>query len=188
MLKYITPDCNLYHQKDNVKNFDYRNAKLYPLGAWRWLAVYQYRHVIASYVFSNKKGIDFGGYGAPIWGNTEIVDIEPPNRWRQLKDIGDEELDYIFTSHTLEHIKNLEETLQEFCRILKSDGIIIGILPSYMCERWRAGDERNDHVWTFSIGKEFTNIRNILIKYFDVESCRYAYDDSIFFLARKSKN
>lgn len=187
MLKYVNSSCNLFNQHENVKNFDYRMSKLRGLGAWRWLSTFRHRYLIADFVFSKQQGIDFGGHHAPIYGNTEIIDIYPEHFYRKIRYISDEELDYIFTSHTLEHVKELPYTLREFTRILKPAGYLICIVPSWNCERWRAGGP-NTHLYTFGLenDSEWINIEKLISNAgFNVLKAEYTYDNSIIILATK---
>ena len=79
MMKYVTEDNNLFRQEENVENWVWRLSNFKTLGAWRWLATFRHKELIMDYIFSDKFGIDFGGHNGPIWGNTEIIDIEPKN-------------------------------------------------------------------------------------------------------------
>lgn len=187
IMKHTDEYSDFYHQEKNQKNFNYRHANLQGLGAWKWLCTFKHKNIIAKYVFSHLKGIDFGGASAPIWGNTEIIDIYPPKMYRQLHQIKDEELDYIFTSHTLEHIENLDNTLFHFNRVLKKDGILIVFVPCFTCERWRAGSGLTSHVHTFDMGDfGYTDIKSIIEEHdFEILEAEYTWDNSIFILGVK---
>lgn len=187
MEKYIDEDCNLFRQEENADNWIYRSSKLLGLGCWKWLSTYRHKTIISSFVFSDGKGIDFGGHNGPIWGNTEIIDIFPPKMYRKIEHIKDGELDYIFTSHTLEHIKDLDYTLRELYRVLKEGGYMIVIVPAWNCERWRADQNRSGHVWTFDLGIHgYTNIEKKIKKSgFIINEAEYTYDNSIYILAVK---
>ena len=187
MFKYVDNTCDPYYQERNVKNFNYRVAHLKGLGAWRWLSTYRHRNIIGDFIFSDKKGIDFGGNQAPIWGNTEIIDINPPHMYRKLNHTFTEELDYVFTSHTLEHIDDIHHTLCELFRILKRGGYIIVIVPSWTCKRWQAGQPGNTHKWTFSLDNSFVNIEiGVHVAGFKILQAEYTWDNSIFVLATKT--
>lgn len=179
---------NPFLQEENVINFNYRVYKLRALGAWRWLSTYRHRDIICDYVFSTKKkGIDFGGHHAPIYGESEIIDIFPPNMYRKLEDIEDRELDYIYTSHTLEHTEDVDYIIGEFFRILKPNGVVLCIVPAFNCERWRKGDDRNTHCYTFSVsGRKYTRLDKKFQKArFILIASEYTYDNSIWILATK---
>lgn len=132
------------------KNFE-ANCDFIRIGAWRWEGIFQNRRLVASFVFDQDKvGIDFGGYQGPIGGYAKIIDIKLNN---SLDDIEDGSLDYIFTSHTLEHIDNLENVLRKMVVKLKKYGQIIVLVPSYKKERWRAGIN-HAHRHTFKLAKD----------------------------------
>jgi len=52
--------------------------------------------------------------------------------------------DIVFTSHVLEHLTNLKNTLYEINRVLKTDGLCIHILPS---STWRIYTSFNHYVF-----------------------------------------
>jgi len=117
-------------------------------GAWRWGAMYDNRKLIASHVFDEKqRGIDFGGHDGPIGGYTEVIDIQLNN---SLDDILDENLDYIFTSHTLEHVINIESVLRKMFIKLKNGGKIMIHVPAYSMRKWLPENDP-DHVHAFKL-------------------------------------
>ena len=206
ILCYIDDECNPFYQEENVENWNFRVSQLKGLGAWRWLSSYRHKDIISEFIFSDMEGIDFGGNSGPIWGNTEIIDIEPKYKYRKIEDIYEMELDYIFTSHTLEHVPDLYKILKELYRILKRNGTMIIIVPAWNCERWRAGYPNNTHKWTFSLDNsnyidsidEQNNHIKIMVRYtnivnelgtagFVIKQAEYTYDNSIFILATKGE-
>ena len=56
-------------------------------------------------------------------------------------------LDFVFSSHCLEHLKNWEKALKEWHRVLKSGGIIFLYLPHSSCEMWLPGVNKY-HKWS----------------------------------------
>ena len=63
-------------------------------------------------VIKKRKGIDF-----------EDTDTQ------YMKDFKDSSYDFIYSSHTLEHMKNVEEALFNWVRLLKKDGNLILYIP-----------------------------------------------------------
>ena len=131
------------------------------LGCWRWKALWQYKNEILPVIFdTNKKGIDFGGANGPVSLHTTIVDFaekdsfQRPVKVKNLKELTDK-LDYIFSSHTLEHIEPLEQVLKAMTEVLKPKGRIIFHVPAYTCVRWQSGIHTNkafnDHAWSFHL-------------------------------------
>jgi 2-polyprenyl-3-methyl-5-hydroxy-6-metoxy-1,4-benzoquinol methylase len=101
--------------------------------------------------------------------------------------------DAIITSHTLEHIPELESVLGEMQQTLKPGGLLIAALPSYTCERWRAERHGNsvygDHVWTFGLSEtndlpegltNYAHADELLGRYFNVTEAEYVGDDTIW--------
>ncbi len=175
-----------FHLADKSENFTYRSSTLAHLGAWRWLSIYQYRNFIMDLIFSDKKGIDFGGGNGPIGGNARVVDKDP-TFFLTLDDLQDSSLDYIFSSHTLEHLDNMEEELEKLYGKLKIGGKIVIIVPCYSCVRWRAGQDHCSHKRTFSLeDDEYMRIDKEIEKVgFVLEKAEYCWDDSIFIVGDK---
>ena len=188
ILKYLEEGEDRMNSANNTtKNFFFRTGGAKELGAWKWLPSYQFRALIAEFVFSDRKGIDFGGLFGPIYGNTVIVDIHRAHGGiKFLKDIKDEDLDYIFSSHTLEHVFNLRDELSEMYRVLKKKGNILFIVPAYTCVRWRHGILES-HLRTFSLeGDKWTRIDKEVEKVgFKLYAVRYCWDNSIFLFGEK---
>jgi predicted SAM-dependent methyltransferase len=70
----------------------------------------------------------------------------------------DEEVDYIFSSHCLEHIDNWVEALFYWTNKIKSGGTLFLYLPHYDQEYWRPWNNRKHlHVFTPQIIIDFMN-------------------------------
>jgi len=182
-----------------TKNYTFRHSKANNkiFGAWRWKGLWKYKkEIIQIITIPDGRGIDFGGANGHVSLHSEIVDFSQKDifsatiKYHNLDDV-DFKADYIFSSHTLEHIENLDLIFKQFKSILKSNGIIILNLPSYTCTRWRSGihthQDFNDHKWTFYLdgSNPDHDIKNLLAidifagKYFNVVKKDYAGDDSI---------
>ena len=101
-----------------------------------------------------------------------------------------EAVDVVFTSHTLEHIPELEKTISDIHDTLKVGGYAIIHIPSYQCKRWHKGfkNARGKHEWTFCLSKdnvEYTEIDTLIDDYFDTEIAEHCGDDSILIVGRK---
>lgn len=203
MLHGIDDDTDRFNLAQNSKNFWYR-SQIIGLGAWRWMSVYQYRNIIAKYVFSDMEGIDFGGGRGPIFGNADVVDISDVDsegrkiEYHSLNEFKSDFLDYVFSSHTLEHVENLRHELNEIHRVLKENGKLILLLPSHTCGRWNVGggnthvrnlylstDKHADYMKDFVDFVEIdTYIRASGFNIIEVENC---WDNNIFILAEKGE-
>jgi predicted SAM-dependent methyltransferase len=106
-----------------------------------------------------------------------------------------EKQDYIFSSHTLEHISNLEEVLLEMTKVLKDNGKIIFHVPAYTCVRWRYGihvnKAFNDHHWSFHLKSDQVSLDHALAidetvaKFFTIEKAAYTGDNSIIIFGKQ---
>ena len=105
----------------------------------------------ADYFLPNQRVLDYGaGSGfmssliAQLGCNVEAVDVDtrPWMYWPvQLYDgvrlpYSDETFDVVFTCFALEHLPDLPACLREMSRILKSDGIMIHIVPTAAWRLW----------------------------------------------------
>ena len=85
------------------------------------------------------KGADIGAGYWPLPGAIP-VDIERgPGVGRVISDFEDGSLDFIFSSHCLEHIEDWRSTLSEWVRKVKTGGIVFLYLPHPECEIWHPG-------------------------------------------------
>ena len=195
----------LYDAEPKTNNYNIRHFQLtQKLGGWRWKGMFTYRETFIPLIFSKElKGIDFGGSQRPIASHLDIVDIEStdfygrPVKYKSLDEV-DYDIDFIFSSHTLEHIPNLNETLNQIYTNLVKDGILALNLPSYSCKRWWA-DTGNwmggtPHVHTFKLKKtkvnedipNLLNIDEILEDVgFNISLAEYAGDNNIIVFAEK---
>lgn len=122
------------------------------IGAWRWDGIYEHRQLVASHVFDpDQVGIDFGGYQGPIGGYTKVIDIACNN---SLDDLEDNSIDYIFTCHCLEHIKDVKPIVATMFKKIKNGGKLIVLVPSFTKEVWRAY-YAPDHEITFKLRDSF---------------------------------
>jgi len=187
-------------------NYIYRHNHLNKiLGAWRWEPLFLYRKELLPIIFKEtNRGIDFGGGAGPISLASTIVDLGSKDIffrdiiYNRLSEI-EFNTDYIFSSHTLEHIKVLPKIMSQFQRILKNGGNLILLLPSYSCHRWRAGNHTNkkyiDHQWTFKLSDtqleevipNILQIDTLVEEYFKVIIKEYSGDNCIFIFATTLK-
>jgi len=100
-------------------------------------------------VHSGAIGIDFRlgekDYGYPFGANI----LCPKNKeYLPLPWFAEESLDFVFSSHCLEHFSNPRKSVQEALRILKTGGHLVLILPD-MRYYPKKGEERanEDHEW-----------------------------------------
>jgi len=113
-------------------------------------------------IIKNKNGVEIGGpskTGEVLYKNANIIDniiFSKNTIWSNhetseyryyenkigkviindavnISNINDNQYDFVFSSHTLEHIANPLKALKEWLRITKNDGYIIIIVPEKSC-------------------------------------------------------
>jgi predicted SAM-dependent methyltransferase len=99
----------------------------------------QYILPVAKHVLNSKNiGVDVG-CKKPEWSypGSILADVDlPQNPWHALNLPREGELEYIFSSHCLEHIVEWEQVLHYWHKCLASTGIIFLYLPHTDCEYW----------------------------------------------------
>lgn len=198
----------LHDAEPSTENYKFRHGpNAVKMGAWRWKGIFTHLEKFKSLLFdSNLKGVDLGGASNPISPILDIVDIQPTDlygnkvKYSSLKDIP-KPIDFIYSSHTLEHILDLDQIVSDMFKSLKPQGILALNLPSYSCKRWRAngghihkGLGGTPHLHTFKLSSTKVNevidslvdIDSILIKHkFNITLAEYTGDDSIVIFAQK---
>jgi SAM-dependent methyltransferase len=78
--------------------------------------------------YCNGKGLDIGFGGDLILPDAQRWDFEHGDA-QYLKGIKDESFDFVYSSHTLEHVFEVEKTLENWFRVLKPNGYLILYIP-----------------------------------------------------------
>jgi hypothetical protein len=197
---------DLHEAQNETQNYRFRHHTVARhLGVFRWRGIQKNLNTILPLLTAPAgKVVDFGGAGGPLGFGAVVVDKLEQDAWgrpvrhHSLADIG-EDVDVVFSSHALEHIAQLDDILRSMRRCLRSGGHLILHVPSFHCERWRAGIHANrrysDHVWTFGIGPQprgvecqnYLDIAQKVRELFELRFAEYCGDDSIFVLARKQR-
>lgn len=101
------------------------------------------------------KGIGYDiGYGREEWKYPGAIGIDILNGGSAL-DLP-EKVDYIFSSHCLEHLPNWVDALRHWEERLKSGGHIFLYLPDYSQEYWRPYNNRKHiHIFTPQIIRNY---------------------------------
>ena len=84
------------------------------------------------------KGLDVGASSWPLPGAISVQDEGGQNAYT-LDNFQNGELDYIFSSHCLEHLERWQEALRLWIRKIKIGGIIFLYLPHNSMKLWRRG-------------------------------------------------
>ena len=193
---------DLHEAQNDTSSYRFRHHQQgRRLGVFRWRGIQENLDLILDRISGTGKVIvDFGGAAMPLALGSQVVDrmetdvfgnSVPYHSLLQLP----EKADVIFSSHTLEHIPNLDEVLAEISTALKPHGILILLVPAFSCVDWRAGVHKNpshnDHCWTFGLAEtvvppdmmKYLPIDTKLSQFFRFISAKYCGDDSIFLLA-----
>jgi SAM-dependent methyltransferase len=110
----------------------------------------------ASHAIFSKARLLCQGYGIDIgagfWPLPESIPVDihrGPGLSKTVSDFEDGSLDYVFSSHCLEHIEKWEEELNKWIRKIKPSGIIFLYLPHPDCAIWLPGSPfvGDGHKW-----------------------------------------
>ena len=120
----------------------YRASKLYPdyLKQGNMVEAVKF----AAMFYCRGKGADIGAGRWPLPGARAIEDNPQENAYK-INEI-DNSLDYVFASHNLEHLKNWQNALKEWHRVLKPGGFLCLYLPHPVVTMWKPGVNKQ-HVW-----------------------------------------
>jgi hypothetical protein len=196
---------DLHEAQNETLNYRFRHHTVaHRLGVFRWRGMQKHLDTLLPLLMApGSKVIDFGGAGGPLGLGSEVVDRLSRDAWgrevrhHSLAELG-ESVDVVFSSHALEHIPELDDVLDGIRRCLKPGGRLVLHVPSFHCERWRAGVHSNahynDHVWTFGVGRDplglacqsYVDIASKVAEFFSVHHADYCGDDSILLLASKA--
>ena len=91
--------------------------------------------------FCKGHGLDIGGFFDWIFPGAIPINITINDEWNAYN-LPDEKYDYIFSSHTLEHLPDYVEALVYWKEHLKGDGVLFLYLPHPDMEYWRP---QNNH-------------------------------------------
>lgn len=84
------------------------------------------------------------------------------------------EVDYIFSSHCLEHVEDWVKTLEYWIKNIKKDGVLFLYLPDFSQKYWRPWyNKKHKHCFTSDIIKTFLedhNCNNIFVSGIDLNN------------------
>jgi len=89
--------------------------------------------------FCQGKGVDVGAGHWPLPGSIPIDATRGPGLQHSLSDVPRSSLDYVFSSHCLEHIVDWKATLSTWIEKLRPGGVIFLYLPHPDGAIWNAG-------------------------------------------------
>jgi predicted SAM-dependent methyltransferase len=120
------------------------------------------------------KGYDIG-FGKEEWKFPGAIGVDSVlNDGFDANILPDEEMDYIYSSHCLEHVDNWIETLELWIDKLKKGGILFLYLPDFSQKYWRPWNNRKHlHCFTPNIIQTFLtdkNMKNIFVTGVDLNN------------------
>jgi len=95
--------------------------------------------------YCNGNGLDIGASHWPLHGARAIEDKTEENAYKINE--SNKCVDFVFSSHTLEHLERPWEALSEWTRVLKSDGVLFLYLPHPSCDMWMPSNLKY-HKWS----------------------------------------
>lgn len=193
------------HEAQNqTENFKFRHHVVADrLGVFRWRGMERHkRRLLDLAAGARHRVLDFGGAAGPLGLGSVVVDRLERDIWGRPVELRSLEsargaASVVFSSHALEHVGPLDDVLIQMRDCLVPGGTLFAHVPSYSCERWRAGIHAsrryNDHVWTFGLEdvppvanlQSYTNIARRIGAHLTVEIAEYCGDDSIVVVARR---
>jgi hypothetical protein len=133
----------------NFKNKDY--PKFQTIGNSAQFVIPYAKHIC------NGVGIDVG-CSKIDWAYPGALIVEPTINGYDALNFPYDNLDYIFSSHCLEHVDNWVDVLDYWTTKLKSNGVLFLYLPDYTQEYWRPWNNRkHKNIFTSEIIKDYLN-------------------------------
>ena len=149
--------------------------KLYPLFQSKGNAA-QFAIPFAKHIC---KGIGYDiGYCKEEWKLPGAIGIDlNDNSGYSADKLPDEKVDYIFSSHCLEHVENWIDTLEYWLQHIKKGGVLFLYLPDYSQTYWRPwNNKKHRGIMIPNIIKDFLehkNCKNIFIRGIDLNNSFY---------------
>jgi hypothetical protein len=124
--------------------------------------------------FCNGIGYDIG-FGKEEWKFPNSIGIDSSlNNGYDAIHLPEQIVDYIFSSHCLEHVDDWVSTLEYWISKIKSSGVLFLYLPDFSQKYWRPWNNRkHKNVFTPSIIEGFLldhNMKNIFISGIDLNN------------------
>jgi len=175
---WLFDDLKLRAQADNLNI--HRSRRLYPGYLQRGAAMEGIRYL--AYKYCKGHGVDIGSGAWPLNDARPIENSWDENAYN-LKE-NNASLDYVFTSHLLEHLERPYEAINEWARALKPGGILFLYLPHPSCSMWQP-ENLPAHLWMPDplVVSEYFNSSEL----YDLEDVSYTPDGmlSYYVIARR---
>lgn len=127
-----------------IKNLEYyKKSKLYQDYLKRGNMSQAVKSLAEKYCLG--KGVDVGASTWPISG-ARVIENKKEENAHIIKE-RDSSLDFVFSSHCLEHLDKWRDALKEWYRVLKQEGVLVLYLPHPSCEMWLP-EANKYHKWS----------------------------------------
>ncbi len=126
--------------------------------------------------FCSGKGVNVGASRWPFPGATPIQEGGDQDAYK-LDSIPDDSLDYVFSSHCLEHLDRWQEALELWISKIKMGGVLFLYLPHESMKLWHRGSPwvRDDHRWrpTYQVINPFLQRNGMGIVEYEADRDQY---------------
>ena len=133
---------NLAQRKGAFNYNIYKSNKYYSDYIKQGAAIEGVKYLAQKYC--KGKGVDIGASDWSLDGAKPIEDNEEENAYQILE--VDDSLDYVFSSHLLEHLSDPLKAIDVWRKKLKSGGILFLYLPHPSCHMWQKNNLKY-HLW-----------------------------------------
>ena len=136
-------------------------------------------------LYCNGAGIDIGAGAWPLAGAHAIENVSEENAYKLDKFL-DSSLDFVFSSHCLEHLEHWQGALKLWIQKLKPGGTLFLYLPHESMIMWRPWEVFGlQHVWspTWQILNPFLETHGLEIVDYEPKRDRYW---SFYIIAKKT--
>lgn len=160
----MKPHQNVYKKEIKGEFFWEYNGKLYPHRLTQKNAMQNIEPIALQYC--KGAGLDIGA-GKFIFNKAKAIQNDKKENAYLLPSVPNNELDYIFSSHCLEHLERPWEAIDLWIKKIRTRGILFLYLPHIDMELWRPGAPwvGDQHKWspTFKKVKEQLERRGMKI-------------------------
>ena len=166
---------NLAQRKGAINYNIYKSNKYYSDHLKQGAAIEGVKYLAQKYC--KGKGVDIGASDWLLNGAKPIEDNEEENAYNILEE--DDSLDYVFSSHLLEHLSEPLLAIDEWRKKLKSGGILFMYLPHPSCHMWKKNN-LSYHLWNpdpYFLEELFKNNAD-----FNIENISYLPDGYMSFV------
>ena len=123
-----------FKNRANTRSYkEWRAHRIYPDYLKQGEALASVRPLTRKFCFGN--GLDIGAGVWPLENARPIEDNRQENAYK-IKE-NNNSVDFVFSSHTLEHLEDPGSALKEWVRVIKPEGVLFLYLPHPACEMWR---------------------------------------------------